>query len=184
MNRWFMALAAATLCLGAVTAASGQDDTSVETIIQALVPDTSGATGAVGARGIRGLMVEQGNADSQPPAINIRIDFAYNSAALDNDALITLRRLGTALTDQRLAPYKFLIAGYTDAQGSDAYNMQLSKQRADAVRDFLVAIYDMPPDRLLSEGHGKNDLLDPNNPNADVNRRVQIVNVGEAPVGQ
>jgi len=31
-----------------------------------------------------------------------------------------------------------IIEGHTDSKGSDAYNLKLSKQRAAAVRDYLI----------------------------------------------
>ena len=34
---------------------------------------------------------------------------------------------------------KITLTGHTDSKGDDAYNRELSKKRADAVRDFLVS---------------------------------------------
>ena len=34
---------------------------------------------------------------------------------------------------------KVEVQGHTDSSGADAYNMNLSQQRADAVRDYLIS---------------------------------------------
>lgn len=171
-----LGLAAFFLCLvwGAATAALAQDG-NVEDIVRALMPKTGGAV--PGSRSLRGLTIEE-PADTQPPSINIRIGFAYNSAVLDADALVVLRRLGTALTDERLKSYNFKIAGYTDATGSEAYNLDLSNQRAGVVKAVLETMFDIPASRLVSVGYGETGLYDPGKPTDPINRRVQIVNEG------
>lgn len=70
---------------------------------------------------------------------------------------------------------------YTDGAGSDANNLTLSQHRADAVKDFLVAVFDVPADHLESVGRGKADMANPGNPLDAVNRRVLIVNEDRSP---
>ncbi len=106
------------------------------------------------------------------------INFAFNSAKLETESLLTLKRLGAALQDKRLAGYTFLIAGHTDGKGSDEYNQRLSEARANAVRDHLMFFYDIAPERLVAVGYGKRKLLRPDDPENAVNRRVQIINQG------
>lgn len=48
------------------------------------------------------------------------------------------------------------VVGYTDRIGSDAYNMKLSNERADTVRDYLVSKGVMA-DRISAEGRGEAD---------------------------
>jgi len=115
-----------------------------------------------------------------PPKENVsslHVGFEFNSAVLQNDARITLDELGKALVNRRLQHFIFRIEGHTDAKGSDAYNKVLSERRARAVRNYLVANFDIDPGRLEVEGFGSQRLLDPKNPLDGVNRRVQIVNV-------
>ena len=40
--------------------------------------------------------------------------------------------------------------------------------------------FNIPASRLQSVGMGETQLLDPSNPNSGVNRRVEVINVGEA----
>jgi outer membrane protein OmpA-like peptidoglycan-associated protein len=74
------------------------------------------------------------------------------------------------------------IGGHTDSVGSDSYNMRLSRQRAEAVRDWLVAKGGVEADRLTARGHGRASPIAPNT-RADgsdhpegrqLNRRVEI----------
>jgi len=68
------------------------------------------------------------------------------------------------------------IDGYADNSGTDAINVPLSTQRAQAVADFLVA-HGVAGDQLVVKGLGSIDPVD-SNETADgraKNRRVQIV---------
>jgi outer membrane protein OmpA-like peptidoglycan-associated protein len=119
--------------------------------------------------------------DDPLPSIDLHLPFDYDSDKLTFDAITTLRQLGGALSDPKLAGYRFKIAGYTDAKGTADYNQKLSERRAEAVRDYLVAQYDVAPDRLQTVGYGLNRLADPTKPLEAVNRRVQVINIGAAP---
>lgn len=67
------------------------------------------------------------------------------------------------------------ITGHTDSQGSDAINNPLSKDRADAVRDYLVA-QGVPATRISTVGRGEHQPI-ADNTTAEgraKNRRVEI----------
>ncbi len=53
------------------------------------------------------------------------------------------------------------LKGYTDAKGEDAYNLGLSKRRADAVKTWLAA-HGVPDARLQAAGFGEADPVAPN----------------------
>lgn len=130
-------------------------------------------------RGLRGVNVEADDASQASPSISLKVNFGYKSAELTTDAQLVLRNLGQALTDPALKDYRFRIAGHTDAVGGDDYNKKLSEARAKAVVDHLVARFGVTPARLIAEGHGKSRLIDRANPTAEINRRVEIVNIGQ-----
>lgn len=54
------------------------------------------------------------------------------------------------------------IAGHTDNVGDDAYNMQLSQERADACRNYLVS-KGISADRITAKGYGETEPIGDNN---------------------
>ncbi|MDZ7594823.1 MAG: OmpA family protein [Thiobacillus sp.] len=68
------------------------------------------------------------------------------------------------------------VAGHTDSMGSDAYNMRLSKQRAEAVRNFLIS-RGVAADRLTAKGYGEAQPVADNATEEGrfKNRRVELV---------
>jgi outer membrane protein OmpA-like peptidoglycan-associated protein len=125
----------------------------------------------------RGITASGGNAEEAPLAVDLYVNFAYNSADLTGDARITLDQLGGALRDPRLAAFTFMVAGHTDAKGGVDYNQKLSERRAEAVRAYMISQYGIAAERLSAVGYGKSQLLDPSRPEDGVNRRVQIINM-------
>jgi outer membrane protein OmpA-like peptidoglycan-associated protein len=114
---------------------------------------------------------------SSKPTISIQnIQFEFGSAKLKPESVETLRNLGNALNqgldDQKL----FLIEGHTDAVGTRAYNLELSRLRAQAVRDFLVNEMAVEASRLEVVGKGSAEPANRRNPYASENRRVVVVN--------
>ncbi len=75
---------------------------------------------------------------------------------------------------------KIAVEGYTDSVGGDEYNMRLSENRANSVRDYLVA-QGLSGDNITAQGFGKSDPVADNHTAAgrQMNRRVQLVVSGE-----
>ena len=112
------------------------------------------------------------------PSANVEVTFEFNSTVVSAQAQQALQPLGVALADPRLAGYRFVLVGHTDAKGTDAFNQRLSEQRAAAVRAYFVAKFAIAPDRLDTYGRGKSLLKNPAQPQAAENRRVQVINQG------
>jgi outer membrane protein OmpA-like peptidoglycan-associated protein len=76
---------------------------------------------------------------------------------------------------------KVQVEGYTDSVGGDDYNQKLSENRANAVRDFLVA-QGVQPDNITAAGYGKTKPVADNATSAGraQNRRVNLVVSGDA----
>ncbi len=115
--------------------------------------------------------------ENKRPSVDMEIYFAYDSAVITPQAMPALIRLGQALSDNRLSSGTFMIAGHTDAKGSEVYNQNLSQRRARAVREFLVTNFGIDPRRLIAVGYGEEQLKRRDAPEAAENRRVQIVNL-------
>ena len=100
--------------------------------------------------------------------------FDFNSAALRSESRQTLRDL--ADTMGRYADINYIeVEGHTDSVGSDTYNLDLSRQRATAVRQFLVT-QGVPAANIVARGFGEaqpkasNDTAE----GRQLNRRVEI----------
>jgi outer membrane protein OmpA-like peptidoglycan-associated protein len=112
----------------------------------------------------------------------VQIFFAFDSAKIRPEARPGLDELGKALSDAKLGNASFLIAGHTDAKGSDSYNLGLSQRGAESVKAFLVETYGVDGPRLAVIGFGEKQPKNPDDPFADENRRVRIVNTGTSSV--
>ena len=113
------------------------------------------------------------------PKIDLEITFEYNSAVIGSKAMPQVTELGKALTSEDLKGRTFILAGFTDAKGSETYNQGLSERRADAVKQFLTEKYGIEAGNLVTVGYGLKQLKDPANPFAAENRRVQVVNAAD-----
>ena len=113
------------------------------------------------------------------PAIDLEVFFNFDSVEITPEALPILKKLGAALSDEKLQGSVFLVAGHTDAKASVAYNLTLSDQRAKAV--FLVENFHIDPKQLVAVGFGEEKPKN-QNPLAAENRRVQVVNMANKDV--
>ncbi len=76
---------------------------------------------------------------------------------------------------------KIEIGGHTDSRGSDEYNLKLSQARAKAVRDYLIKVHNISPERLIAKGYGKTRLLvypEKSEQDYQMNRRVEFTILG------
>ena len=104
--------------------------------------------------------------------VNIR--FAYNSAELTEDS-----EGGVAMLAAFLESHPELhveLAGHTDNVGSDAYNLKLSNDRAEVVRQALIA-KGIAENRLTAKGYGSSKPLFPNDTEEHRagNRRTEMI---------
>ena len=111
------------------------------------------------------------------PNIDLEITFDYNSANISAKSMPSVQALGRALTSPDLKGSTFVVAGHTDAAGGEGYNQDLSERRADSIKRYLVDKYSISATDLVTVGYGKSKLKDPSQPMAEVNRRVQVVNM-------
>lgn len=110
--------------------------------------------------------------DEKPKGLDMLVTFELDSAELTAEAKQNLAVFAQMMQDERLVSFHFVVEGYTDARGTDAYNMTLSEQRADAVRSYLTEL-GVSDERLAAVGFGKAnprvpDAFDPEN------RRVEL----------
>lgn len=107
-------------------------------------------------------------------SINIEVFFDFDSHDLTAQAIAQLEPLADALSSPEIGSAEYLVVGHTDASGSAQYNQILSERRAEAVRTHLLKNYPITAERLVAIGLGETQLRSPSEPNAGVNRRVEI----------
>src|SRR5215468_5346683 len=105
----------------------------------------------------------------------VTVNFRVNSAVLSPDAK---RQLDT-LAEKALAAKAYMIevGGHTDSTGSEARNFLLSRQRAEAVIQYLAVNHKIPVRRFVSPmGYGKTEAVADNKTVAGraQNRRVEV----------
>ena len=129
-------------------------------------------------------------ASAQPDAVvNPRptsLRFERGQAGFDQSSQNRLIQLAKALQDNAENWTRLSITGHTDsawnhlptfgknkAIGKKALNLQLSKKRAEAVKELMVK-EGVKPDHIIVEGAGDTNLLPGLGPNAPEHRRVEL----------
>jgi OOP family OmpA-OmpF porin len=102
------------------------------------------------------------------------VNFAAGSATLDQPSQVVLN--SAAETIKQVPTAKVQIVGYTDSDGSEAANLQLSQERADAVLTYLAG-RGVPAESLTAVGKGEADPIAPNDTpeNKAKNRRIELI---------
>jgi general secretion pathway protein A len=102
------------------------------------------------------------------------IYFEHNSNELPNKAYLTLDSIVKS-TLQR-TDLKITVEGYTDSHGDPSYNRQLSKYRADMVKNYLIG-HGVSPANIMAIGRGPKNPITSNETSEGrkQNRRVEIM---------
>ena len=102
--------------------------------------------------------------------------FEYDSAELQGNAVEQLQKVATLI--KRNPNATFTLEGYTDSFGSEGYNLDLSRRRAESVKSYLVGVLGINSTQIETRGYGKANLLtspDASIEEQEVNRRVVVV---------
>jgi outer membrane protein OmpA-like peptidoglycan-associated protein len=155
-----------------------EDQVTQQGLIDALAPPPQAAEQpVVRTRSLRVARADPAATVAAPPAkANLLITFDTNSARLTPDARKALDVVAQAFASDRLASQRFQIEGHADPRGGSDANLKLSRERAEAVRDYLHS-KGVDLARLQPVGKGDRELLKPADPSAPENRRVTFVTV-------
>lgn len=99
------------------------------------------------------------------------IRFEEGSARIDATSRVLVDQLAEALHPCRGSI--IAIAGHTDSSGSEQSNLALSRRRAEAVRQALIA-RGIPPEGLRAQGVGSSDPIAGLDPADPANRRIEF----------
>ena len=103
------------------------------------------------------------------------IQFDTGSAQIRPESTPTLRDVARMLETH--PDLRLTIEGHTDATGAESGNRSLSQKRAEAVKQYLTAEYNVEPSRLTAVGKGESSPVAPNDTpeGRQSNRRVELV---------
>lgn len=109
-------------------------------------------------RDLNSLREVVANIDDYKLQTSVSALFKFNQATLSPEARGTLDNLAAQVQSDK----RFLIAveGYTDSVGNRAYNEALSRRRAEAVVEYLVAKHDIPIYKIHMVGLGEEKPVD------------------------
>ena len=126
---------------------------------------------AVGAPDTRKKILEQNK------WVTHGILFDVNSDKIKPESYGTIKEMATVLKEN--SDLKVKIVGHTDADGSDAANLDLSKKRSASVKDFLVKEFGIDASRMETDGKGEGEPIDKNDTPAGKanNRRVEFIKI-------
>lgn len=103
------------------------------------------------------------------------VPFRVNSSTLTDETKLALDII--VAQAKGLRGFLIEVKGFSSADGSDSYNVRLSKRRAESVERYLIANHNVPLRRILRpEGYGKLNPLAENSNRAgrERNRRVEL----------
>ena len=128
---------------------------------------------------VAGTVANNGCPEVSVEVLN-ELNVQFKSVLFDN-AKATIRTESYATLDNvakimnEYPKTRFLIEGHTDSRGRDAYNLNLSNERAASVRDYLTS-HGIDASRLESKGFGETQPIASNDTAAgrQENRRVEL----------
>lgn len=102
------------------------------------------------------------------------INFEYDSDNIPQESHPVLEKIAGLLRE--LSDYRVNVAGYTDNQGTDDYNMKLSENRAESIKKYFVETGALSSERFVVIGAGASEPVASNDtPEGRAkNRRVEI----------
>lgn len=143
---------------------------------QALFDDEKKST-----RSIKGIsrVVDDENAEKAAPLkVGALILFDTDSDVIKDESFALLREFGKAFSSD-LKDAVFIVAGHTDSDGTEQYNLMLSQKRAEAVKQFLMKEFKIDEKRLIVKPFGESQPLEANDSskNKAKNRRVEFARI-------
>jgi outer membrane protein OmpA-like peptidoglycan-associated protein len=161
----------------AATVAKADRELTREFSVQ-LMDNTWAVIASSVARAIRDNNLTEVTVDETDRGLNITatgLRFEPDKANVTADIARQLDILGTILAGLDLRRARVLFEGHSTPVGTVASQVEVSRDRAQAVASYLVGKGIVEESRIVVEGIGGARPLDPANPTAANNRRVEIV---------
>lgn len=107
--------------------------------------------------------------------VSYGIYFDVNKDVVKPESYPSIKEIAAILNENPGVRVK--IIGHTDSDGEDKFNLDLSKRRAAAVKNYLTANFGIDASRLETDGKGESAPVAPNDnmTNKALNRRVEFI---------
>ena len=107
--------------------------------------------------------------------ISYGIYFDVNKDVVKSESYPSIKEIAAILQDN--PSVRIQIVGHTDSDGENNFNLDLSKRRAAAVKNFLVSNFGIDGGRIETDGKGESAPVAPNDSatNKALNRRVEFI---------
>ncbi|NUQ21412.1 MAG: OmpA family protein [Gemmatimonadaceae bacterium] len=109
--------------------------------------------------------------------VTFPINFAFDDATVTPEGVAAVQRLAQ-VAQKHFNGSVITVEGFADPAGSQSYNLDLSRRRADNVRAALLSA-GLNSENVRAVGYGKTRLVNPgashDEPGAEQNRRVVFV---------
>lgn len=111
------------------------------------------------------------------PSVNIPIHFETGTTLVDSQTRANIAVLASGLSDPAYSTQHFTFVGHADVRGSEANNIVLSKRRAEAIYQTVVALQPSLEGRIEVVGRGSSEPIDTGNDEQAyrANRRLQVL---------
>lgn len=102
------------------------------------------------------------------------LEFPNGTSELSSDMYPDLDKIGNFLLDN--PSFKLKISGHTDSDGREDFNLKLSQERADAIKEYLVFFGGIEEGRVEARGYGSSKPIvqEVTEENKKLNRRVEF----------
>ena len=114
------------------------------------------------------------------------VTFDFGSWEVGPDQARALDRLANGILRmlERNPDEIVMIEGHTDAVGSEEDNLTLSDRRAQSVAEILTTEFGVPPENLVTQGYGEEQLKIPTSGPERANRRIAVRRIGPLLTGR
>ncbi|MGZ8517642.1 MAG: OmpA family protein, partial [Chitinophagaceae bacterium] len=107
--------------------------------------------------------------------VSYGIYFDVNKDVVKAESYGSLKEIASILNE--VPDVRILVVGHTDADGTEASNLDLSKRRAAAVKAELIKTFGIDASRIQTDGKGESQAVASNDSpsNKALNRRVEFI---------
>jgi len=109
-----------------------------------------------------------------PTKLTLHINFGHDSSTVGAEFDSEIAKAAQCINDY--PGNTVIIEGHTDSRGAAAYNLNLSEQRATAVKNRLLEKFNIKESRLIAQGFGESHPVADNKTagGRSLNRRVEV----------